>query len=209
MKKFLFVLLTLVLASFGCTSRQPGVAGSRLSKNEKELISNSDSVMHVLTTDVHEDSVFLRQKSEDFSDRDLRSKTFGILSAKLVATVKDPSQDGVGIAGPQVGLHRRIIAVQRLDKPDKPFEVYADVKLDSLFGNVVRGQEGCLSVPWVRGIVPRYSKVIVSWKDPSSLEYVRDTVEGFTAIIFQHEIDHLEGILYTDKADSVFTYGKK
>ena len=52
--------------------------------------------------------------------------------------------------------------------------------------------------------MPRSEGVIVRWTDPQTLQSVTDTVHGFTAIIFQHETDHLDGILYTDRAESVF-----
>jgi peptide deformylase len=104
-----------------------------------------------------------------------------------------------------VGLSRRIIAVQRFDKEGEPFEVYPTIRIESLSGDVVSGKEGCLSVPGKRGSVPRHTTVVVSYKDPLTLETIRDTVEGFTAVIFQHEIDHLEGVLYTDRADSLLS----
>ncbi len=171
---------------------------------ERRLIVRSDSVMRVLSIFDPADTAVLRAQSTDLSDRSLRSKDFKMLSAKMLRTVTDPSQDGVGIAAPQVGINRRIVAVQRFDKPGEPFEVYPNVRIDSLFGPRVCGPEGCLSVPGRRGIVPRASDIIVSWKDPATLQVVRDTVHGFTAVIFQHECDHLDGILYTDRADSVF-----
>ena len=182
-----------------------GCARSGLTKQEKAVINGQGQVMRVLTVDDPQDSIFLRKKSVNFSDRDLNSPTFIILAGKMVSTVTDPSQDGVGIAGPQVGLSRRVIAVQRFDKEGEPFEVYPNIRIESLSGDVVPGQEGCLSVPGERGSVPRYSTVVVSYKDPLTLMTVRDTVNGFTAVIFQHEIDHLEGILYTDRADSLWT----
>ena len=181
-----------------------GCAKGGLTKQEKAVISGQGQVMRVLTVDNREDSLFLRGKSIDFSDRDLKSRAFGELAGKMVSTVTDPSQDGVGIAGPQVGLARRIIAVQRFDKEGEPFEVYPNVRIESFSGDIVSGQEGCLSVPGERGSVPRYSVVVVSYKDPMTLRTVRDTVEGFTAVIFQHETDHLDGILYTDRADSLW-----
>ena len=110
----------------------------------------------------------------------------------------------MGIAAPQVGLRRRVVAVQRLDKPGEPFEVYPNIRILAHLGDTVRGPEGCLSIPGMRGIVPRSEGVVVSWTDPQTLQAVTDTVHGFTAIIFQHEIDHLDGILYTDRADTVF-----
>lgn len=196
MKKFLLIFLLLALA--GCSSRPA------LSKAEKELIACSPDVMRVLTVADRKDSLFLRRTARDFSDRDLRSEEFRTLARKMVRTVTDPSQDGVGIAGPQVGICRRIVAVQRFDKEDEPFEVYANVRIDSLYGPMAYGQEGCLSVPGMRGTVPRWTSAIISYTDPATLLTVHDTVSGFTAVIFQHETDHLDGILYTDKADSLF-----
>ena len=196
MKKFLLIFLLLALA--GCSSRPA------LSKAEKELIAGSSDVMRVLTVADRKDSLFLRRTARDFSDRDLRSEEFRNLARKMVRTVTDPSQDGVGIAGPQVGISRRIVAVQRFDKEDEPFEVYANVRIDSLYGPMAYGQEGCLSVPGMRGTVPRWTSAIISYTDPATLLTVHDTVSGFTAVIFQHETDHLDGILYTDKADSLF-----
>lgn len=185
-----------------------GCAKGGLTKQEKAVISGQGQVMRVLTVDNREDSLFLRGKSIDFSDRDMKSRAFRELAGKMVSTVTDPSQDGVGIAGPQVGLARRIIAVQRFDKEGEPFEVYPNVRIESFSGDIVSGQEGCLSVPGERGSVPRYSVVVVSYKDPLTLRTVRDTVEGFTAVIFQHETDHLDGILYTDRADSLWVDGR-
>ena len=191
-------LLFLLLSLAGCSSHPA------LSKAEKELITGSPDVMRVLTVEDRKDSLFLRKAAKDFSDKDLKSEEFKTLARKMVRTVTDPSQDGVGIAGPQVGIRRRIVAVQRFDKPDEPFEVYANVRIDSLYGPLAIGQEGCLSVPGKRGTVPRWTNAVITYRDPATLKTVRDTVSGFTAVIFQHETDHLDGILYTDKADSLF-----
>ena len=171
---------------------------------ERRLIVRSDSVMRVLNIFDPADTAVLRAQSTDLSDRSLRSKDFKMLSAKMLRTVTDPSQDGVGIAAPQVGINRRIVAVQRFDKSGEPFEVYPNIHIDTMMGPRVCGPEGCLSVPDRRGIVPRYREIVISWKDPATLQGMRDTVRGFTAVIFQHECDHLDGILYTDRADSVF-----
>ena len=195
----LMALLALVL---GCSE----AGGPSLTRAEKALIEGSGPVMRVLTIADKDDSLFLREQSRDFSDKDLKSNNFQTLATKMVTTVTDPSEDGVGIAGPQVGVARRIVAVQRFDKEGEPFEVYPNIRIESLGGEVVSGQEGCLSVPGLRGSVPRHTWIVVSWKDPSTLQTVRDTVEGFTAVIFQHETDHLDGILYTDKAYSLYTY---
>ena len=198
-RSIFIVLLALAAAAFGGCSGK-----SDLTSAEKALMEGPDSLMRVLTIYDKNDSLMLRSKSMDFTDRDLRSKAFESLSARMLYTVKDPSQDGVGIAAPQVGLNRRVVAVQRFDLPGEPFKVYPNIRVESLSGEISSGLEGCLSVPGWSGSVPRYSKVTISYKDPSSLEVVRETVEGFTAVIFQHETDHLEGILYIDKADSLW-----
>ena len=75
---------------------------------------------------------------------------------------------------------------------------------DAIPQNVVKGSEGCLSIPNYRGVVPRADSIIVSYFDFQTKQFKKDTVGGYTAIIFQHETDHLEGILYTDRADTVF-----
>ncbi|MBQ5979333.1 MAG: peptide deformylase [Bacteroidales bacterium] len=201
MRKYSFIfVIALSILSHSCGT--PGEAD--LSKEEKALIAGSDSLMRVLTVFDKEDSLLLRNVSVDFTDRDLLSKDFEALAAKMLHTVQDPSQDGVGIAAPQVGLNRRVICVLRYDLPGEPFGVYPNARLDSLWGERLSGPEGCLSIPGWAGSVPRYQNIIVSYTDPETLQTVKERVEGYTAVIFQHEIDHLDGILYTDRADSLW-----
>ena len=155
--------------------------------------------MRVLTVEEKEDSLLLRSECMDFPKRVLRSERFRRLADRMTATVTDPSQDGVGIAGPQVGLKRRVIAVQRFDKDGEPFEVYPNIRIEYMSGEKQTGPEGCLSIPDIYGNVERSMTVVVSYTDMNTLDTVRDTVEGYTAVIFQHETDHLEGILFTDR----------
>ena len=171
-------------------------------KAERQIIDNSGDVMYVTT--MPGDSAVLRAQSKDLSAKELKSERLRKLIGKMLTTVQDPSQDGVGIAAPQVGINRRIVCVQRFDKEGEPFEAYVNVKLDSLWGERVSGREGCLSLPGLRGYVSRYQSVLVSYIDRETLQPRKDTVHGYTAVIFQHECDHLDGILYTDRADSVF-----
>ena len=196
MKKFVFFFV-LCLGLLSCGRRSAWTA------REREIIALSDSVMYVTVLPL--DSAILRTPSTDLTPAELESEELKTLTAKMLRTVLDPSQDGVGIAAPQVGLNRRVIWVQRFDKPGEPFEAYLNVRLDSLFGAVNVGPEGCLSVPPLRGLVPRYNEVIVSYIHPETGEACREHVEGYTAIIFQHECDHLDGTLYIDRAGTVFT----
>lgn len=207
-------LAAAAILSAGCCS-----TGSKLTAKELGIIDSADSagVMRVLTVYNRADSLFLRAECRDFSEEDLTAMFSDSLSAgarlarQMVSTVTDPSQDGVGIAGPQVGVGRRIVAVMRYDKPGKPFEVYPNIRIEETFGEKKVGPEGCLSIPGLRGKVERWDSVVVRYaricsepiSDRKTWEYVRDTVGGYSAVIFQHECDHLGGVLYTDRATSI------
>ena len=176
-----------------------GCAGSRWTTQERALIEDQPDVMRVLTVEDADDLAVLRTVCRDFSRRELSDPLYRTLAAKLVATVTSPEQDGVGIAGPQVGISRNVVAVQRFDKEGEPFEVYPNIRIVATRGEQVPGREGCLSVPGRRGEVLRYQDIDISYTSPETGENVTETVQGFTAVIFQHETDHLKGVLYTDK----------
>lgn len=193
----------ILVAAVSCTHTQPG----DFTCEELSLIYGQDSLMRVLTIDDPADSVILRAESSDLSAAALRSDGFAQLARRMVTTVTHPSQDGVGIAGPQVGLNRRVVAVQRFDKPDEPFEVYPNISIVWSSDSLAYGPEGCLSVPDRRGDILRAQEIIIEFADTAALRssrgtyvpVVRDTIRGYTAVIFQHEIDHLDGILYIDR----------
>lgn len=104
---------------------------------------------------------------------------------------------GVGLAAPQVGISKRIIVV---DVGDGLLQLVNPVISDK--DGIQEGPEGCLSVPGLNGIVVRANHVVVTAQNEYG-EPVTIDAEGFKARALQHEIDHLEGILYTDKASSV------
>ena len=204
------LLLIMTIGAPSCCSPSEG-----FSEKELALIESTDSIMRVLTVEDSLDNAVLRAPSKDFSIESLRSETFAELERLMVATVTHPSQDGVGIAGPQVGLNRRVVAVQRFDKGiagadgemEYPFEVYPNIRILWASDSLSAGPEGCLSVPGRRGDVLRSQEIVVEYADMTSIRdtscedipMIRDTVRGFTAVIFQHEIDHLEGVLYIDR----------
>ena len=175
--------------------------GEGWTRREITVIERSDSVMYVTT--LIRDKELLRAPSADLGERELHSKRLKTLQEKMLRTVTDSSQDGVGIAAPQVGISRRLAWVQRYDKPGEPWELYPNIRILERSGTVSHDPEGCLSVPPMRAVVPRYGTVVVSWTDPQTLQERRDTVHGYTAVIFQHECDHMEGTVCTDRADSV------
>ncbi len=212
------ILRATLLALLLCTSCcRPGAA---FTQEEQKLISEADSIMRVLTIEDSLDLKVLRAQSQELTYEMLLSDEFKRLSGLMIATVTHPSQDGVGIAGPQVGLNRRVVAVQRFDKGGEPFEVYPNVRIVWASDSLTAGPEGCLSVPGRRGEVLRSQEIVIEYTDMTTLETLatetsprelrhqfrttplpsaKDTISGFTAVIFQHETDHLNGILYTDR----------
>ena len=168
-------------------------------RSELAVLAEADSIMRVLTIEDPSDLAVLRATSCDFSHEALLSEEFERLSELMVATVTHPSQDGVGIAGPQVGLNRRVVAVQRFDKEGEPFEVYPNVRIVWQSDSLAFGPEGCLSVPDRREDVARSQEIVIEYTAVPGLKTIRDTISGFTAVIFQHEVDHLDGVLYIDR----------
>ena len=187
-----FSIIALMMTA-GCTAAWTAA--------ERELIENQPAVMRVLTVEDDADLKVLRTPCHDFSARELADPLYTKLAEKMVATVTSPEQDGVGIAGPQVGLSRNIVAVQRFDKEGEPFEVYPNIRITAFRGDPEPGTEGCLSVPGRRGKVLRWRDIDISYTSPETGQEVTENIQGFTAIIFQHETDHLQGILYTDKLE--------
>jgi peptide deformylase len=168
-------------------------------RQELEILDGADSFMRVLTIEKPRDLAVLRAQSSDFSSEALLSEEFERLSELMVATVTHPSQDGVGIAGPQVGLNRRVVAVQRFDKEGEPFEIYPNVRIIWQSDSLAFGPEGCLSVPDRREDVARSQEIVIEYTAVPGLKTIRDTISDFTAVIFQHEVDHLDGVLYIDR----------
>ena len=149
------------------------------------------------------DLAILRAPSRNFNIPDLNSAEYRSLALKLAKTLEN-TDGGVGLAAPQVGINRRVVAVQRVDKEGEPVEVYANIFIEEVRGNLEAGPEGCLSVPDQRCDVMRYQDITIRYTDINSDRLdqpreIREDVSGFAAVIFQHEVDHLEGVLFIDK----------
>lgn len=169
---------------------------------EKAIIFNNDrdSSLYVMNYFIYADSLILRKQSIDVNLNDTATLNY-LIDRMKVAVIKE---GGVGIAAPQVGINRNIIWVQRLDKTGKPFECYLNPKI-ILYSNkqINFSGDGCLSIPGVSGTSHRYSAVVVEY-DRLDGTHNKELIEGyainnFTAVIFQHEIDHLNGIVFLDR----------
>jgi peptide deformylase len=168
---------------------------------EQRLIGKNHDAgrMRVLKTDDPDDAAQLRLISAPFTTRDLQAEAYSILKDRMLATVKDPANPGVGIAAPQIGILKQLIAVERHDREEPAFEFYANPRIERYSEETASGGEGCLSVPNRSEEVVRAASITLSYLDEKTGERRQETVEGFTAVIFQHEIDHLNGILYIDR----------
>lgn len=176
-----------------------------MNRDEKDLINNSPEVMRILSIDNPEDLAVLRRGSVNLNVPDINSPEYSKLAGKLVCTL-EATDGGVGLAAPQVGINRRVVAVMRVDKEGEPIEVYPNIRIEETRGEKVAGPEGCLSVPDRREDVMRYQDITIVYTDINSDRLdqpreIREDVSGFAAVIFQHEVDHLDGILYIDKLE--------
>ena len=187
----IFISALLTVVSCGVKS------GLTMTPQETLLINETADTMRILTIESEADLEVLRSSSVDFSTADLATAEYSKLADKMVKTLEN-TDGGVGIAAPQVGINRRVVAVQRVDKEGEPIEVYANIVIEQMRGALEPGPEGCLSVPDRRGDVLRYQDISIRYTDVSG-KMVREDVSGFAAVIFQHETDHLDGVLYIDR----------
>lgn len=170
----------------------------KLTPAEIALISQGDvtSALPVYqTTEAHQHQTLL-SLSQDIDPLDKNT-------AILVNRMKESlllTDGGVGIAAPQVGINRKVIWVQRFDKEGEPLEYFINPVIiwRSELQNL--GPEGDLSIPDFRDQFYRSHAIQLGYTDLKGQRHA-EIVEGFTAVIFQHEIDHLYGILISDKKE--------
>lgn len=145
----------------------------------------------------------LRRKAHKVTtfDKDLQ-----VLIDDMIETMREAP--GVGLAAPQIGVSERVIVVEYAkdeEDEDGPKKLFAVINPEIVLASEekVLGVEGCLSVPNLVGEVDRYEAIVVKglnrYGKPTKLK-----LDGWLARIFQHEIDHLEGVVFTDKATRIW-----
>ena len=114
---------------------------------------------------------------------------------------------GVGLAAPQVGVSQRVIVVEygEDEDEDKPPRLYVVVnpEIVEVSAETEMGVEGCLSIPDLVGEVERYQRIVVKGQNRRG-QPIKLKLRGWVARIFQHEIDHLDGVLFTERAVRVW-----
>jgi len=122
------------------------------------------------------------------------------------------AQNGAGIAAPQIGVGLRVVIFEMQENPRYPqvapipFTVLINPVLEPLGTQMEEGWEGCLSVPGLRGVVPRYRRLHYRGLDRDGQAFER-TVEGFHARVVQHEVDHLDGVLFPQRIEDMTRFG--
>lgn len=137
-------------------------------------------------------SEVLRAPAEEVGefDDDLRALVRSMYDTMYAA-------EGIGLAGPQVGVSRRVIVVDVHEEEHPPFALVNPRVVES--GKATdKSEEGCLSIPGVSGVVERPSRVVVEGRDEQG-EEVRIEADGLLGRCLQHEIDHLDGVLFIDR----------
>lgn len=158
----------------------------------------------------------MKREIEMFPSKVLRTKTAKItmVDEELLEEIKDlkemleASENGAGLAAPQIGISKSFLGIKEGEK----VKILINPKLEAFFGEKVYPKivdnegnesdflEGCLSFPDLYGTVKRYLKIKVSWDEIKNkkLETRNEILEGFGAIVWQHEVDHLDGVLFVD-----------
>lgn len=119
---------------------------------------------------------------------------------------------GAGIAAPQIGVNQRVVIFELQENPryphvsPVPYTVLVNPVLTVLDDEQDEGWEGCLSVPGLRGLVPRYRNLRYQGFDASGNPIDR-TVSGFHARVVQHEVDHLDGVLFPQRVKDMTQFG--
>lgn len=161
---------------------------------------------HQLLIVTHPKNSSLHERCREVTDAELTTKETKELIRDMIHTMyKD---DGVGIAAPQVGKNIRLAIITKttLKHTDEPvsFSTKKDLVIVNpvytpLNANKDEEEEGCLSVPGIWGATLRHTKILVRFSTPEG-EHYKCIATDFLARVFQHEIDHLDGVLFIDRA---------
>lgn len=135
----------------------------------------------------------------------------GVLVEDMMDTMAE--EDGAGLAAPQIGVLLRVVVFgieggnpRYPDRGEVPMTVLINPKIEPLSEEMESDWEGCLSVPGMSGVVPRYKKIRYSGYDIQGTPFQVEA-EGFHARVVQHECDHIDGILYPMRIEDMRLFG--
>ena len=151
----------------------------------------------------------LRIQAEEVSPEHINTPEFQTLVDDLIETMR--AANGAGLAAPQIGESVRLCALEVNKnprypyKPDIPLTILVNPVIEILGDDVFQNYEGCLSVPNLRGMVSRAAHIRVSARDRHGEELVIEA-KGITAGTYQHEVDHLDAMLFVDRVVDSHTF---
>jgi len=153
----------------------------------------------------------LRSRAAELEIKEIKAGKFQPLIDDMIETMH--AYEGVGLAGPQVHLPMRLFVFEVQERVARKrgiqrvgAGVFFNATYEPIGKETITDWEGCLSVPFLGGEVPRYKKIRIRAVDHEG-EPVDLEVEGFTARIFQHEVDHTDGHVYLDRMPDLTTLG--
>ena len=138
------------------------------------------------------------------------SKELDQLIQDMLDTMEE--YEGAGLAAPQIGVFKQLVVFgvdsneRYPDTEQVPLTILINPEIEAIDDEMVESWEGCLSIPGMRGLVPRHSKVRYTGVDQFGNSIDRE-VDGFHAIVVQHECDHLDGILYPMRVPDMSYFG--
>jgi peptide deformylase len=143
----------------------------------------------------------IRTHARPLMPEEIASSALQKLIDDMVDTMKD--YDGVGLAAPQVHLDLQLAVIEVPGRDERaedavPLTVLINPRVTKVGDETVNGWEGCLSIPELRGVVPRAKRVLLKALDREGKPFEVET-EGFFARVIQHECDHLDGRVYLDR----------
>ena len=145
----------------------------------------------------------LRQRAKSLQKRDLTKARFKNLLSDMVDTLRD--YGGVGLAAPQVDESLRVVIIEIRNTNLRygvqelfPLTIFVNPEIELIDSQTAGFWEGCLSIPGMRGYVERPQNISVSFMDELG-DFSTLDLHGFPATVLQHELDHLDGVLYVDR----------
>ena len=132
------------------------------------------------------------------------------LVSNMLETMR--AMDGAGLAAPQIGIDLRLVLFEIQENPRYPdvetipLTILVNPVIEPMGAEMEEGWEGCLSIPGMRGLVPRFSRIRYSGFDPHGCAISKE-VSGFHARVVQHECDHLDGMLYPMRIRDLANFG--
>lgn len=159
-----------------------------------------------MTKIIQKENKTLRETAKEVELSEIRSPKIQKILLSMSKALK-AEEDGVALAAPQIDIPLRIFIISgklfsQSEKKIKPDLVFINPKITKLSKKLSLMEEGCLSVRWLYGFVKRADKATVEAYDENGKKFSRSG-SGLLAQIFQHEIDHLNGILFIDKARNI------